>query len=290
MANAAILRETVGFLRWRLVPVRKLGKLRNRLVGHAPAGRREEWGFDPARLSELENRGFTIPEPVDPDLLAEIRDLYLPRGEDVVPTEYGHPFVNLVQPEDFHADNPLFRLAFSDHILAAADGYFNGAFSFSSLQVAWSFPTGGALRESQMWHRDYGDNRSLHFIMYLNDVTGDEGGPFVFIDKQASRKVARSPIIRRLSDDEIAAEIGSDTFETFYGRAGDAILMDPAACYHFGSRCKVPRAAAFITFNTHVPYTEMMEPLATHRAAAAREARKVRPDLPGDYIDAILQV
>ena len=66
--------------------------------------------------------------------------------------------------------------------------------------------------------------------------------------------------------------------------------MDPAVCYHYGSRCKIPRTAVFVTFNTHVPYTEMMDPLGSHRAQAAREARKVRPDLSGEYIDSILQV
>lgn len=288
MATTA-LRDAASFLRWRLVPVRKLGKIKNRIAGHAAPPAREAT-FDPGRIEQLKSEGYCPAMPVDPAQVQKMQDIYLPRGEAVKATDHGHPFKNVVRPEDYNADNPLFQLAFSDDILNAAQAYFDGEFSFASIQVARSFPTSGDLRESQKWHLDYGDAKSLHFIMYLNDVTAIEHGPFVFVDKQVSRKVKRSPIIRRLTDDQIAGEIGTDEFEVFYGKAGSAILMDPAACYHFGSRCRVPRTAVFITFNTHVPYTAMMDPLGSHRAQAAREAKRVRPDLAPQFIDSILQV
>ena len=218
------LRDTASFLRWRLVPVRKLGKVKNRLTGHAAPPPRES-SFDPARLEQLNTRGYCPAIPVDPDQLKAIRDIYMPRGDEVVPTDNGHPFENVVRPEDSNAENPLLQLAFSEDILGAAHAYFDGKFSFASIQVARSFPTSGDLRESQKWHRDFGDSKSLHFIMYLNDVTTDEHDPFVFVDKQVSKKVKSSPIIRRLTDDQIAGEIGSDEFETFYGPSGSAILI-----------------------------------------------------------------
>ncbi|WP_370179066.1 hypothetical protein [Alteriqipengyuania sp.] len=288
MASAA-LHDTANFLRWRLVPVRKLGKVKNQLVGRAAPPRRAT-SFDPDRLAQLHAVGCCPALPVDQGLVAQIQDMYMPRAEKVVPTTRGHPFTNVMPPEDYHADNPVFRLAFSDDILNAAEAYFDGKFSFASIQVIRSFPTEGKLRESQKWHRDYGDSQSLHFILYLNDVLDDDGGPFAYIDREKSKKVNRSPVIRRLTDDEIAAETGDDHYERFYGKAGEAILTDPAVCYHFGSRCKTPRTAVFVTFNTHVPYTEMMQPLGSHRKRAAEQARKVRPDLPGEYIDSILQV
>ncbi|MDY7096635.1 MAG: hypothetical protein SXU28_00710 [Pseudomonadota bacterium] len=287
----AVLRDTVGFLRWRLIPMRLLGKVKNQLAGRAVAPIDDDSpAMDAARLAQMNSRGFTQAKTIDAALLDEIKAIYMPRGDEVVPTEYGHPFENIVRSEDFGADNPVFRLAFSDEILGAANAYFGGAFSMASMQVMRSFPTEGALRESQQWHRDFGDAKSLHFIMYLTDVTQEKHGPFAFIDKPTSKKVKRSPIIRRLTDDQIAGEIGTDQYETFYGSAGQAIWVDPAVCYHFGSRCKVPRTAVFITFNTHVPYTEMMEPLGSNRAKAAAEAKKLRPDLSPAYIDAILQV
>ena len=291
MATPALLRDTIGFVRWRLVPLRALGKVKAHLAGHAPPGVYEELAaMDAARLSELENQGWTVAPSPDQETLREIAEIYLPRAEDVVPTDHGHPFENVVRPEDFDAANPLFRFAFSDAILGAANSYFGGAFSMASLQVMRSFPTHGELRESQKWHRDYGDAKSLHFVMYLTEVRREEHGPFTFLNKPTSRRVRRSPIIRRLSDEQIAAETGTRDFEVFRGGPGDAIFVDPAVCYHFGSRCKRPRTAVFITFNTHRPYTRMMEPLSAHRARAASEAKKVRPDLPPDYIDRVLQV
>lgn len=288
---SAVLRDTLGFLRWRLVPVRALGKVKNRLAGRTPPGLGENIAPMPSSsLDEMNAKGFTKAGPIEAGLLSQITEIYLPRGDDVVPSDHGHPFENIVRSEDFTADNPVFRLAFSDLILGAANSYFEGAFSIASIQVMRSFPTDGDLRESQKWHRDFGDNKSLHFIMYLSDVTSEEHGPFAFIDKQTSQRVKSSPVIRRLTDAEISGEIGTPEFETFFGRAGEAIFVDPAVCYHFGSRCRVPRTAVFITFNTHVPYTEMMQPLGAYRAQAAAEAKKVRPDLSERYIDSILQV
>jgi hypothetical protein len=286
----AILRDTVGFLRWRLVPVRKLGKWTKALSPPPATPPQAALTLDHARAATIERKGHVRAAPVKPELLAEIQQLYLPRGEQVVPHDGGHPFENIMQAEDFTPDNPVMRLAFSDAVLGVAEVYFGGRYRFDSLQVLHSFPTAGELRASQYWHRDYGDSKSLHFVMYVNDVLDDAGGPFGFIDKPNSAKVRRSPIIRRLTDAQIAAEVGDAQFETFYGRAGDAVLIDPAACYHFGSRCKVARTALFVTFNTSTPYTGMVEPLLSHRHQAAAAAKQIRSDLPPAYIDTVLGI
>lgn len=284
----AILRDTYGFLRWRLIPVRMLGKLRSALA-RATVPPRPANTFDPAKLRAIETKGYCEAGAIDDAMLAEIRDLCLPRAANVEPRATGHPFENIVREEDFTADNPVFRLAMSEQVLGAADAYFGGQFLFDSIQVLHSFPTEGPLRESQKWHKDYGDSKSLHFIMYVNDVTREEDGPFGFVGRETSKSVTRLPIIRRLEDDEIRREIGDQPFETFYGKAGEAILVDPSVCYHYGSRCKNPRTAIFVTFNTAAPYEPMCEPLRGARKQAAMEARKARPDLPGNYLDAIFE-
>ena len=285
----AILRDTWSFLRWRLVPVRKLGKLKNALARPVKPPRIDA-DFDTQKLRVIESHGVAAATSVSGALLEDIREKYLPRTAAVKPRAEGHPFENIMRAEDFRADDPVFRLAFSEEVLGAADAYFGGHFLFDSIQVMHSYPTSGKLRASQMWHLDYGDSKSLHFVMYLNDVISDEDGPFVYIDRQTSKAVAKRPIIRRLDDEQIAREIGKNDFERVFGKAGDAIFVDPSACYHFGSRCKNGRSAVFVTFNTATPYEPMQEPLRSARRQAAAEARKVRPDLPGEYIDAILEV
>ena len=282
----AILKDTYGFLRWRLVPVRKLGKLKN-MLSRPSVPPRAVPDFDRGKLAEIETKGFCQAKSIPAAELAAIQAIYEPRAARVAPRDGGHPFENIVQPGDFVADSPLFRLAVSEELLGAAHAYFDGQFLFDSIQVLHSFPTEGELRASQMWHKDYGDNRTLHFIAYLNNVTRDEDGPFVFVDRQTSKSVGKSPIIRRIEDAKLRKEIGGGEIEHFYGKAGDAILVDPSSCYHYGSRCKHARTAIFITFNTSTPYEPMCEPLRGARRQAAAEARKVRPDLPGEYLDAI---
>ena len=291
MTAQAKMREALGFLRWRLIALRQYGKLKNTLAWRrAPGLTQDSALMDKGALAQLRSEGWTRAPSLDAQTLQAIRDLYIARADDVVPTDTGHPFENVVRPEDFNAENPLFRFAFSDAILGAANAYFDGAFSIASIQVLRSFPTSGDLRESQKWHRDFGDAKSLHFVMYLSEVSAPEHGPFAFLDKRVSKRVRRSPFIRRLTDDQIAQEVGTHQFERFYGQPGDAIFVDPAVCYHFGSRCRVPRTAVFITFNTHQPYTPMMEPLGRHRHTAAVAAKEARPDLSPDYIDRVLQV
>lgn len=284
----AILKDTYGFLRWRLVPVRMLGKIKAALARPSvpPSGAK---GLDPARLREIESKGYCQATPVPAATLAEINDIYRPRTAKVQSRDVGHPFENVALAQDYTADNPVFRLALSEEVLGAADAYFGGQFLFDSIQVLHSFPTEGPLRASQKWHKDYGDSKSLHLIAYLNDVTDEDAGPFVFVDRETSKSVGKSPIIRRIEDEQIRQEIGGKSFDVFYGEAGEAILVDPSACYHYGSRCKRPRTAIFITFNTATPYEPMCEPLRGARRQAAAEARKVRPDLPGDYLDAIFE-
>lgn len=285
----AYVRSSLNFLRWRLIPIRALGKVKNMLAFRA-APPRVSLAFDSARLAELRVKGYCSAGRIGKDELREINENYRSRAEAIESRSEGHPFANIFESRDITSDNPVFRLALSNHVLAAAQAYFDGRFVFDSIQVLRSFPTSGNLRESQKWHRDYGDNKSLHFIMYLNDVTTDDDGPFVFIDRQVSRKVRSFPYIRRLTDEQIAREIGTRDFATFFGEAGEAIFVDPAVCYHFGSRCSNPRTAIFITFNTATPYEPMVEPLKSARVRALAEARKVRRDLPVEYLAAILRV
>ena len=285
----SILKDTYRLLRWRLVAVRMAGKVKNALARPVVPPRPTN-PFERGRISELDSKGFCEAGPIPADELAQIKAIYDPRAAEVSSRDSGHPFENVVRAEDFRADNPLFRLALSEEVLGAADAYFDGQFLFDSIQVLRSFPTGGPLRESQKWHKDYGDSKSLHFIAYLTDVTKPEDGPFVFIDRKTSRSVAKSPLIRRIEDAQLSKEIGGKPFDAFYGKAGEAILVDPAGCYHYGSRCQTPRTAIFVTFNSSTPYEPMVEPLSGARRQAAAEARKVRPDLPGAYLEAIFGI
>lgn len=280
-------RDIYNLLRWRLIAVRYLGKVRNYLAAPAApvAGK-------PAidRDSPVARHGFGPGPSIDAGTLAEIRAIYAPRAAKVVPTEAGHPFENLFRAEDITPDNPVLRFALSPEVLDAADAYFGGRFRYDSVQVLYSFPTPGGLRESQMWHRDYGDNKSFHCVAYVNDVIEPEDGPFVFVDRHDTRRIGKSPFIRRISDERFREELGDGQLRSFYGHAGESVFVDPAVCYHYGSRCVRPRTAIFVTFNTDRPYVPAVPVLRENRERFLAAARAIRPDLGEDYLARILNI
>lgn len=274
------MREAYKLLRWRFVPIRYAGKVRRTVTDRGERG--------PARsrvAQTIHDHGFTTGPTIPAPLLDEIQAIYRPRGEAVVPSRNGgHPFTNLMRAEDFTATNPVLRFALSSKVLDAAHDYFGGRFICDSIQVLYSWPTHGELCESQKWHKDFGDNQSFHCVAYVNDVLDDADGPFVFIDKHDTRRIGASPFIRRIADDRFAKELSSGQVRTFCGKAGESVLIDPAQCYHYGSRCERPRIAIFATFSTDRPFTGAT-PIITDNVAAVRAAAAaIRPDLSDAYI------
>jgi len=277
------LRDSYNFLRWRLIPVRRLGGVALQLA----EGRADRAPLRPANDPEVSTKGYRTGPTMPADLLEAIRAAYMPLAAKIVPTERGHPFKNLFRAEDLTPDNPVMQFAFSPEVLGAADEYFGGRVTLDSIQVLWSFPTDD-LRESQMWHRDYGDAKSFHCITYLNDVRTEADGPFVFVDRVATRNIKAMPIIRRIDDETFLKELGDGEVISFFGEAGESVFVDPAVCYHYGSRCKTGRLALFVTFNTDRPYVPAQSPLRENRAKAFEAARLIRPDLDESYLRRLL--
>lgn len=281
---AMSIRSIGSFIRWRMVPVRYAGKLPRLRLRHLLPSADHVLPVTKAIASD----GFAEGPTADAATLKGLQDLYVPRVPATKPEGMSHPFVNLVKPEDITPENPLLQLAFSKEVLDVAIDYFQGNVLLDSLQILNSFATEEALKESQKWHLDYGDSRSLHCVMYLNDVTEEADGPFTFIDKKDTKRLGRSLIIRRIEDDQFSKEVGDAEIRTVYGKAGSSILVDPAVCYHFGSRCENARLAVFITFNTDAPFVASI-PIVRNNAAKILEVGKIlRPDLEDEVLEHLL--
>jgi hypothetical protein len=280
------LREIARFLRWRIIALRYAGRLRTL----SARGRATPAAVRTTTAHGVEMRGYESGSRIAQQQLGEILALYRPRAAQVVGRDAGHPFVNLFLPQDITVENPVVALAFSPPVLDVADDYFSGHFVLDSLQVLYSYMTQGALRESQMWHKDYGDSRSMHWIAYLNDVNGPDDGPFTFIDKPDARRIARSAFIRRIPDHRFMQELGDGKVREFLGRAGESMFVDPAACYHSGSRCENARLAIFVTFNSDRPFFSPTPLVRENRAALFAAARHLRPDLNDEYLKRLLQL
>lgn len=283
-----LIRQIASFLRWRLVPVRYAGRVAR--VRVSSFRRRKFTTMDITQ--NVQRFGYALEKRINPEILQRIIELYDPRKVTILPKDNGHPFVNLVTNEDVHVDNPLWHLLFSRDIIDVAQDYFGGYCTLDSVQVLYSWQTTGPLRESQKWHKDYGDSKSLHFLIYLNDVFTEEDGPFVFVDKESSRKIRRSPFIRRIEDDQFKAELGKGEIIRFFGPAGNYAVIDPAACYHYGSRCRSEngRLALFLTFNSDLPFVAAQDLIANNRQAIRSIAKSLRPDLDNIFLNRLLGV
>jgi len=280
------LRKIASFIRWRLVPVRYAtlltGARWNKLFVPPP--------YRNKITAEINVKGFASGPDVPTDLLLQAVEVYKPRTKAVVAKLNGHPFVNLFYEEDIDPQNPIFRFAFSKDVLDVAADYFGGRLILDSIQVLYSYPTDGPLRESQYWHLDYGDRKSFHCVSYLNDVLTPEEGPFVYVDKPATKKVGRSMIVRRISDQQFGIELKEDSIKSFYGKAGSSVMIDPSACYHYGSRCKTPRLAVFVTFSSWFPFAQPMPLIVQNRQKLLMAASTVRPDLSESFLKDLCQL
>jgi len=280
------IRKIASFLRWRLVPVRYLTMLLDM-----------KWSYllksHPVISSvckEVELHGYHVAPPLDNESIKEIQAVYRPRAVSVVPQEHGHPFVNLFTEEDLRPDNPVVRLAFSSKILEVAADYFGNKLVLDSIQVLHSYSTSGDVRESQFWHLDYGDRKSFHAIVYLNDVTDSDDGPFVFVNKDTSREIGRSLVVRRIGDAQFDKELGKGQSQQFLGPSGAMVYVDPASCYHYGSRCRDSRLAVFVTFNSWFPYAKPAPLIQKNREVIYDLALKIRPDLNRDFLKSLLKM
>lgn len=239
---------------------------------------------------EINDIGYATGPTIDFKILHEIQSIYQPRTSEVVIRESGAPFKNIMQDQDVTIDNPVIRLAFSKEILDPAMDYFGGKILFESLQVLYSYPTEGKLRESQLWHKDFGDSKSFHAIMYINDVNAIEEGPFVFVNKNDSKRIKHSSFIRRIPDEQFMKELGDGEVKYFYGKAGESIFVDPAKCYHYGSRCKKGRLAIFFTFNTSTPYVISPGLIQRNQTKFLEMGRQLRPDISEEKLSILLGI
>lgn len=276
----------LSFVKWRVLLIRYLMRTINNGVRVSLWGRE----YEPSTLvcSKIKAIGAVEMPPLakEASLIKSFVQDRLPSGPV---TTHGHPFINLLNAEDIHPDNPILQLAFSRLIFDAAIDYFGGELSLAGIQVLYSKADHKAeLRESQLWHKDYSDSKSLHAIIYLNDVLDEDSGPFVFIDKETSKKIKKSPIVRRINDNDFFQELKSDEVTFFYGKAGSFVLVDPAACYHHGSRGRKPRLALFVTFNTSTPYVKAQDFIIKNKESIIDCCLKLRPDLSKEFVGKVV--
>lgn len=276
--------KILSFLRWRIVAVRYITLVINLKVKNL---------FVKPKYSKLianiEKLGYAQAPDMSEEVMREILEFYKVKIENAINIKSNQPFVNIMTEDDLVETNPLIKYAFSDCVLGKAVEYYRGNISLNAIQFLYSYPSGTELKESQYWHKDFGDSKSFHAITYLNDVLDEESGPFTFIDKIESKKISWSPFVRRISDAQFQKEFGSKNDIKFYGKIGSTVMVDPSVCYHYGSRGIKPRLAVFITFSSTVPFTPPA-PFTDKHSSKIRELGKlIRPDLNPAFLDYLVR-
>ena len=108
----------------------------------------------------------------------------------------------------------------------------------------------GQQTETRLWHKDAEDKRIVKIIVYLNDVTEDDG-PFCYIPKHA---LNGRGLPGRVSDEQMDALVPRAQQIACTGPAGTVVFADTCSVWHRG---KVPqhedRLTVFYCYNSQMP-------------------------------------
>ena len=111
---------------------------------------------------------------------------------------------------------------------------------------------------TRIWHVDIEDHRVIRVIIYLNDVTVDDG-PFEYIPKRFNWTCA--PLLKRalrasgdpILDEEMRSYVPESSWVQCTGPAGTVVLADNAALYHHGKPHNSERIALIYTYTSRHP-------------------------------------
>ena len=111
--------------------------------------------------------------------------------------------------------------------------------------------------ETRTFHYDGDDSMVVKFIVYVNEITRDDG-PFEFVKRNA---VDGNDVVKpgdskyRVSDELMETRVPRDQWIPIVGEAGTVAIADTAAVFHRGAlpTSGVSRIALFYSFVTQKP-------------------------------------
>lgn len=255
------LRKAFVALRHPSTTLRR-ARLGTRLASDLPADFR-------SRIAELNATGYAAAGPeIDAGLLAELdraADAKLQAGEQG--RNLRSFFTQITDDSDLHADSIYVRFALQPGIQKIVSAYFGHVPYLADVQVLKSHGTDrDTWEESQLWHRDYGDSKTIKLWVYLTDVEKQESGPFTYLPVAPSARVPNTFIPGRVSDEAMAATGLADQAIAVYGPRLKCFYIDTALCYHLGSRLKQGqvRVAYIATYLSHASLYPFDNRITTH--------------------------
>jgi hypothetical protein len=188
------------------------------------------------------------------------------RGDQPHP-ERKKPFMSDLRQDQDLIDHPaLLDFVLSPPVLKVAADYFGQCPLLSRtrppgvriVESSSKYDPGadGPYRDSQLYHRDLHDSPLLYVIVLVRDV-GPESGPFTFLPRSVSDRVAKGTGYGkrgrpyRFTDDVVYDHADPEEAIRMELPRGTVLFLDSSRCFHYGSRdCVVPRYQVMYAFTT----------------------------------------
>ena len=143
--------------------------------------------------------------------------------------------------DNFDLENPIMKLALSDHLVDAATRYLGFLPILSEIRVWYSPNDSNKSEGSQLYHLDYADINQVKVFLPIENIDEDTG-PLTFVSASNSKKIC-DHINYKLTNDEI--RVPDKVVKSYItekdevqatGAPGDIVFVDTSACLHYGSR------------------------------------------------------
>lgn len=188
-------------------------------------------------LQSLRGEGYAPATSfMDPALLEELSvagDQLFEAKKDAPRTAH-KVFWSPLLPRETDANSIFVRFALQKNVLELVGAYFKESPYLFDVSVLASYSSGTDVwQQSQLWHQDVEDAKTVKLWVYLNDVTSAAQGPFTYLPAEASKKVEGKG---RVSDEQMA-ELGLDKEAVVVmGEKKTTFMIDTRYCFHLGSR------------------------------------------------------
>jgi hypothetical protein len=173
--------------------------------------------------------------------------------------ELGKNYLVQIVPfdEPLEGDSPLLKLALDENILTAVANYM-GLWPQIHAVGSWlNFPTGSEAKNSQLWHRDPEDLKTVKVFIYL-DAVGPDNGPFTYIQKSHGFGAAcgiepNHAHPRRVLDHEMEKALPQSDWTVCTGGARSMIIADTVGFHRGGNVQKGRRLLITVTYTSGKP-------------------------------------
>lgn len=133
------------------------------------------------------------------------------------------------------ADSPHARFAVQPNLLSFLTRAMGSLPQLDYVLLTLSLPVDAPLAQSQLWHRDHDDTRTMKVFVYLTDVADEDDGPFTFIPGPVSDGVGFT-LRSHLSDDQTFQHFPRSSAQSMMAPALSAFAVETSRCLHMGSR------------------------------------------------------